>query len=106
MLIYDLDKLEIKEPSPGFKVQYVHSQHMSLAYWSIEAGVVVPEHAHPNEQLMTLLEGAFELSIEDDTTVVSAHHVIVIPANLSHSGVALTQCRIIDVFHPVRRDYL
>jgi hypothetical protein len=28
-----------------------------------------------------------------------------VPPNVTHSGHAVTECRIIDVFHPVRDDY-
>ena len=77
----------------------------TFAYWEIEADAPLPEHSHPHEQVANLLEGEFELTIDGRTERVQAGAVAVIPPNVPHSGRALTACRILDVFSPVREDY-
>jgi quercetin dioxygenase-like cupin family protein len=52
-----------------------------------------------------MLEGEFEMVIEGETRTLKANTVTVIPSNAKHSGRALTDCKIIDVFYPVREDY-
>jgi len=52
-----------------------------------------------------VLDGEFELTIDDKTQRLGAGMVAIIPPNAVHSGRAITRCRIIDVFHPVRDDY-
>jgi quercetin dioxygenase-like cupin family protein len=47
----------------------------------------------------------FELTIDDETQVLGPGTVTQIPGNAVHSGKALTDCRILDVFAPVREDY-
>ncbi len=64
------------------------------------------EHAHPHEQVTQLLEGTFELTVDGVTTLLEPDTMIVIPPNAVHTGRALTPCRILDVFWPIREDYL
>ena len=78
---------------------------MTFVYWTIEPGAVFPRHAHPHEQVVNLIEGEFELTIDDETRVLGPRSVAIIPSNTMHSGKALTPCRILDVFHPIREDY-
>jgi quercetin dioxygenase-like cupin family protein len=78
---------------------------MSLAYLTIEAGAPLPEHTHPHEQVTNVIEGQLELTIAGETSVLTPGKVAVIPPNMPHSGRALTPCRAIDVFYPVREEY-
>jgi quercetin dioxygenase-like cupin family protein len=100
-----LDELEPRELFAGFKGRFVHSATMSFVHWQIDAGALLPEHSHPHEQVAHVVEGEFELTIEGETQVLQAGCVGVIPGGALHSGRALTDCRIIDAFHPVREDY-
>ena len=100
-----LDDLPEKEIVPGFHARFVHSENMTLAYWRIEAGAALPQHAHPHEQVLNLLEGEFEATVAGETFHLTPGSVSVIPGNVPHSGKALTACRIIDVFYPVRSEY-
>jgi quercetin dioxygenase-like cupin family protein len=101
-----LEDLESREIVPGFVAKFVHSEQLTLAYWQIEAGSSLPSHQHPHEQITNLLEGEFELSLEGQVHNLKPGSVLVIPSEAVHSGTAVTDCRILDVFHPRREDYL
>ena len=105
MSLVELADTNELEPVPGCKVRFVHSDHMTLAYWNIAAGAGVPEHSHPHEQIVNVLEGEFELVLAGKPYVLSPGRVLVIPSDVPHSGRATTDCRILDAFHPVREDY-
>ncbi len=79
---------------------------MTFAYWNIKSGSELPEHSHVHEQVANVTEGTFELTIAGETKSVGPGEVTVIPSNVVHSGVAITDCKILDVFCPVREDYL
>lgn len=89
----------------GFFAKFVHSERMTMTFVRIEAGKRLPEHSHPNEQITTVLEGSLELTIGEETVVVRSGEVVVIPPDVLHSGKALTECRVIDVFAPYREDF-
>jgi len=102
---FTLADLKEIEPVPGFKVRFVHSDHMTLAYWNVTAGAALPQHAHVHEQIANVIEGEFELTIAGEARVLKPGQVAVIPSNVPHSGKALTKCVLIDAFYPVREDY-
>ena len=105
MAFIALDDLEAVEPVPGYVAKFVHTVQMTLANWQITAGSPFPEHSHPHEQIMMVLEGEFELTVGGESELVRPGVVAVIPADAKHSGRAVTDCIAIDVFYPVREDY-
>lgn len=105
MPFVSLDDLDRSEEIPGFLGGFVHSDNMTMATWSVEAGSSFPEHSHPHEQISIVVEGEFELTIEGETDVLQPGRVAIIPSGATHSGTARTDCEIIDVFSPVREEY-
>jgi len=65
----------------------------------------MPEHSHPHEQVASVVEGRFELTIAGESRILDTGSAAVVPCNTPHAGKAITHCRLIDAFHPVRDDY-
>lgn len=105
MPFVDLSGMDEREVMPGFHGKFVHSENMTTSFWRIEAGAKLPEHAHPHEQVSALTSGRFEMMLEGETRQLEPGTVVVIPSNATHSGTALTDCTIMDMFYPVREDY-
>jgi quercetin dioxygenase-like cupin family protein len=105
MQYLELGQITERELVPGFCVRLVHTDHLTLAFWSVEQGAVLPQHAHPHEQVTTLQEGQLELTVEGETKTLLPGSVVIIPPNVPHNGRAITGCRIIDAFYPPRDDY-
>ena len=91
---------------PGLRARFLHSQHMSFALWNADAQAIFPVHSHPHEQVTQMLSGEMELTIDKQTRILKPGEVAIIPAHTAHSGKALSACRILDVFYPLREDYL
>lgn len=98
-------ELPVKEPIPGFKGRFVHSDNMTVVHWRISANSMAPKHAHPHEQVTLVVEGEFELTIAGEKKVLKPGVVALVPPSIEHMGIALTDCHLIDIFYPVREDY-
>jgi quercetin dioxygenase-like cupin family protein len=83
----------------------VHGEKSTLAFWEIKKGSVLEEHRHPHEQITHILQGELKMRIRGQEMVLGPGSVYVIHSNIPHSAVALTDCKIIDSFAPVREDY-
>ena len=102
----NLKDIPSKELIKGYHAKMVHSQNISWAFWTVDKGAEVPLHFHPHEQIMHVVKGQFEFTLDGLTKVYSDGDVVVIPSNSPHGGKALTECKLMDIFHPVREEYL
>lgn len=84
---------------------YAHLAGMTVGEVNLDAGTVVPMHAHPHEQVTYVMEGQFEFTVGDETTILEPGTVALIPGGATHGGRTITACRVIDVFSPAREDY-
>ena len=106
MTYTSLSNLPVKSPFPGWRGRFVRSAGMTFVYWDVLAGTVLPQHSHPHEQVAHTFQGEFEIIVDGLAQVLRAGSVCVIPPNAVHSGRAITDCKILDVFCPVREDYI
>ena len=97
--------VEEKKLIPGTRVRFVHSDRMTVAHWHFDPSIDLPEHSHPHEQICNVIDGEFELTVDGVPEALTAGHYRVIPPDVVHSGRSITECKIIDVFSPVRDDY-
>jgi len=78
---------------------------MTFSFIEVKAGESLPEHSHPHEQVSIIQEGIFQLTLNGEPIQFSAGELIIIPSYIKHSGLAITDCKLLDVFNPVREDY-
>lgn len=101
----EIAALEAKEIIKGYKAKFIHTETMTIAFWEVTAGAVMPVHQHIHEQISQVIAGEFELTIGDESCIYSPGQVAIISPGTPHGGVAVTDCRLLDIFSPVREDY-
>lgn len=101
----DLASVAPISPVPGCRLRTPYGENLMLSYLEMEDGAVVPLHHHPHEQGGVLLKGRLELTIGEETRIVEAGSLFLIPPNVPHRAVAIGPAVVLDVFSPVREDY-
>jgi quercetin dioxygenase-like cupin family protein len=102
MPFIDTSQLKVKEPLPGWKGRYFHSDNMTFAYYAVAAGASIHEHSHPNEEVWNVIDGELEVTIGGQTQVAGPGSAAVVPPNTPHSVKALSDGRSIVVDYPLR----
>jgi quercetin dioxygenase-like cupin family protein len=79
---------------------------MLLSLLELAPHSTVARHSHPHEQAGIMLEGEMEFTIGDETRIVKAGDLFVIPGGVEHSVRVLDQpVKALDIFSPVREEY-
>jgi quercetin dioxygenase-like cupin family protein len=73
---------------------------------ALDSGAVVPAHSHPHEQIGYVAKGRVRFAIAGDVRELSAGDSYLVPGEASHEVTALEPSVCIDVFSPVREEYL
>ena len=73
---------------------------------SFETGAVGAEHTHPHTQCSYVLSGRFSYSVEGESMELNPGDSIVVPSGLPHGTVCLEKGVLLDIFTPLRKDFL
>lgn len=103
-----------KKDDRGFKVMMegvqlktlVWGERTLLCEFKIEQGKALPPHTHPHEQTGYLISGRMRFTIGSETFEVEPGDSWSIPGDVEHSAEALEDSKGMEVFSPVREEYL
>jgi quercetin dioxygenase-like cupin family protein len=83
-----------------------HGERTLLAEIRFDRGAVVPVHQHQHEQTGYLVSGRLALEVAGERHVADPGDAWCIAGGVEHGGEALEDTVIVEVFSPVREDYL
>jgi len=92
---------------PGVQIRTAACREMMLSLVTFEPNAVVQPHSHPHEQVVVGIEGKSHFFLGDEDRVLGPGDMYRIPGGVTHRVVALDNvCKALDIFHPIRDDYL
>jgi len=106
MPLFQINEIPSKPLISGYEAQFVHTASATFSHVRAKAGSILPTHSHPHEQVSYVLDGEFELTVDGVVYKLAPGQLFVIPSNIPHSGIAITDAFVLDVFTPVREDYV
>ena len=106
MTHYTWDSVPTEVMNPTLSRKVITGEKAMVAQIFIAKGGVVPLHHHVSEQLTYIMEGALKFELEGQEVVVRKGEVLHIPSNVPHSAVALEDTFDLDIFSPIRTDWL
>ena len=88
--------------------QIVTGRNEMVARVVLKRGAVVPVHSHVSEQVTWIFEGALRLwiGVPEEEVTLRAGQMVVIPPDVPHRAEALEDTVDIDLFSPIRQDWL
>lgn len=94
-------------PADGVRLKtLVHGEKTHLCEFRIDKGSMVPKHSHPHEQTGYLVSGRVKFIVEDEEFEAEPGDSWCLPGDIVHAAETLEDSVIVEVFSPVRDDYL
>lgn len=101
------DSATDRELIEGVRLQtLVHGEKTLMGRFTIRKNSQIPSHRHPHEQTGYLISGTLLFTVENEKQKVEPGDSWCIPGGSEHSAVALEDSVVLEVFSPVRSDYL
>ena len=82
------------------------NEDMMAVEVAFETGSVGSVHTHPHTQCSYVLSGKFSYSVEGEAVELNPGDSITVPSGLPHGTVCLEKGVLLDVFTPMREDFL
>jgi quercetin dioxygenase-like cupin family protein len=98
--------MEIEQLNDKLSRQMISGENATISQLLLKKGATVPRHSHMNEQYSWILSGALKFIFDDREILVGAGEILLIPANVAHSAVALEDTVDVDIFAPRREDWI
>lgn len=106
MFVTGKDVIE-KEVAPGIiRKILTYNDDLMVCEFFVKKGAVLQEHHHMHLQNTYIICGKLEFTVDGETKVVTDGDSILMEPNAPHSVVGLEDTRVIDVFSPMRKDFL
>lgn len=106
---YFSDKSECANKTifPGVEIFTKAGREMMLSLVEFEPHAVVEAHSHPHEQVGMVVGGRARFIVGDEERLLGPGEMYTIPGGVTHRVVASQEgCRALDIFHPIREEYL
>lgn len=103
---YRWENVTREQMNPLFARRVIHGDRLTLAQVFLKKGCQVPLHSHENEQISNVYEGRLRFEIGGREQIVGVGEAVHIPPGVPHLAEALDDCVCLDVFTPVREDWL
>lgn len=106
MTLYKWEEMPVEHVHDLFSRRFISGDQMTMARILLKKGCLVPTHNHESEQFTTVFTGALKFVIDGKEIVVRGGETLLIPAFVYHSAEAIEDTDEMDVFSPIRADWI
>ena len=108
--LHSWSDIPLEELNPLLSRQFVSGAQGTIAHIHLKKGCIVPTHVHRNEQFSAVITGAMRFTLnpdgEPEVFDLNTGDLLIIPGNVPHMAEALEDTLNLDVFTPVREDWV
>ena len=80
------DEIVADEPYPGITRQILDAERQTLVRYVYQPGSIFPVHAHPEEQITSVLSGRIRFEVAGATLLLCPGEAAIIPADVPHGA--------------------
>lgn len=102
----DADVEWYEKPGDTTRRILVYEPQMLMMRNAFTTGLTGPLHSHPHVQASYIVSGRFEITIDGRTEELGPGDSFLVQSNLMHAAKCLEAGEIIEVFTPIREDFL
>jgi len=100
------DEIALEKITEMVSQKIICGEREMMAQIYLKRGALVPIHSHESEQMTYVLQGALRLLVNGEEVIVREGEVLHIPSGVAHQAEALEDTFELDVFSPVRADWV
>ena len=100
------DEIALEKVTEMISRKIVCGEREMLAQIYLKRGALVPIHTHESEQMTYILQGALRFLVDGEEVIVREGEVLHIPSWVEHQAVALEDTFELDLFSPIRQDWI
>jgi quercetin dioxygenase-like cupin family protein len=100
------DEIALEKVTEVISRKIVTGAREMLSQIYLKRGALVPMHKHESEQMTYILQGALRFLVGGEEVMVREGEVLVIPSWVEHQAEALDDTLTLDIFSPIRQDWL
>ncbi len=103
----DWQHIPVERVADGIERQMIWGEKLMVVRVRFAAGTVTAVHAHVHEQITLVEQGRVEFTIENEKRIAAKGDVLFFPSGMRHGATMLEdEVVLIDIFSPVREDFL
>jgi quercetin dioxygenase-like cupin family protein len=107
LLFVENASVEWEYMAPGIRRKIMAYDHqVMMVRVEFEKGGIGTVHQHTQVQVTNVESGTFEIEIENNKKILTAGDAFYVPSNAFHGAVCLEAGVLIDIFNPMREDFL
>ena len=100
------EEIALEKVTEMLSRKIVSGEREMLVQVYVKRGCLVPMHAHESEQMTYVLQGALKFLVGSEEITVREGEVLHIPSGIEHQAEALEDTFELDLFSPIRQDWL
>jgi quercetin dioxygenase-like cupin family protein len=99
--------IPVEHPAEGIERQMVVGERIMIVRFRFVPFLVTPQHTHTHEQMSLVVSGRVRFFVEGIERVASPGDVLHFPPNTLHGATMMDEeVVLIDIFSPIREDFL
>jgi len=106
-LFIETSSMQWEQVAVGMKRKIMgYNDEIMMVQVKFDKGGIGARHKHRQSQTTFVVNGKFEVTIGNDTKILSGGDGFYIPPDVEHGALCLEEGILIDVFSPIREDFM